>query len=435
MDLAEAVRIARGRVKLEGRSDASLAKQVTGYARRVPVTSRAAGLKDGILLSPGEALHRLAVATRPRPHDDVGELNRLWGLARYHAFFDRSSGPLGVSAAGRQIVGTQRRHTSEDLGIGFGVLLAEHWLQASLPGAVNMVDPVDVDVALRAGLVIAGRKIPTKVDKKRYPDYLLVVNDTSSPSRFHIRALECKGSANLGTVVRQLARAAGQLDSLEVDGKTPTGLAVATVSPGGSLRASGRPRARATMSYRAVELPGHEQVYTVPTRLLIPGAGALTPRQIVRRRPDQVMADNRTRIFDLGDVLPEPLLATAIRISWTRLAGIAAHPAAARLWTPGSDDYEQVNNPPERPRVDTPYGTAVGTSISISIGGQTLTVSFGVEKTIDDALSLADPDAVLNAQAEFATNLPQGNQTAQATDESQAYSASPDGAIFSLVLG
>jgi hypothetical protein len=75
----------------------------------------------------------------------------------------------------------------------------------------------------------------------------------------------------------------------------------------------------------------------------------------------------------------------------------------------------------------------VGTSISISIGCQTLTVTFGVEKNIDDALP-PDPAAVLNAQAEFATNLPQGHQTAQATDERRAYSASPDGAIFSLVL-
>ncbi len=430
MDLAEAVEAIRTKARVKGQSNADLVNLVTrhGDFPKGHVVVPVACIKEHIDLRPAEALHRLAIATRPRPHDDAAELYRLWGLARYHAFFecDSSDGLLRVSNTGAQIVGTQRRHVSEDLGIGFGVLLAERWLQASAPSprALNLVDPVDIDVALRWGsLSVAGREIEVSAGH-RYPDYLLVANDPSkSPRHFRVHVLECKGTSDPSIAVPQLARATGQLGSLLVDGQRPSGLAVSTVAAGD------------TVQYRALELPGDDRLHEAPMDLLTPDQTVLD-FNTARIRTDASPLDAR-----LSDLPSEVLVAAALRVSWARLAGLADDANAARRWAPNAWRGDLAGRPSvdtarlERPPTTrTPYGEAVGRRTRISFGRQTLTVFHGVAKPIIKALSTDGPGAVLSAQAKFANELSARHRRSQARQTTRAHAASPDGAILSISL-
>lgn len=93
---------------------------------------------------------RLARATRPLVSDDVYDRYRHWGWLRYLGIFDQHpAGRLGLSDAGVAVRANQRRVMSEDLGVGFGCLVAEKWCREL--GATSPVTLVDVDLALHEG--------------------------------------------------------------------------------------------------------------------------------------------------------------------------------------------------------------------------------------------------------------------------------------------
>lgn len=88
--------------------------------------------------------------------------------------------------------------------------------------------------------------------------------------------------------------------------------------------------------------------------------------------------------------------------------------------------------PRQRGTFDTPYGDARGTSTSISVDGQTLTVRYAAARTIDDQMT-QNAEAIADTQSEFAAHLDPARPLAQESDAS-LYSATPDGSIFSLAL-
>ncbi|GAA3783831.1 hypothetical protein GCM10022225_84960 [Plantactinospora mayteni] len=114
------------------------------------------------------------------------DVHAHWGLLRYLGLFAvGSGGSLVLSTAGRRIVGNQRRVTSEELGIGFAVYLAETWAESRRLGA-STVRTVDIDAALASGSIsVGGLRVLVEQTGSR-PDYLLISDSVGGSGRFSI---------------------------------------------------------------------------------------------------------------------------------------------------------------------------------------------------------------------------------------------------------
>jgi hypothetical protein len=239
VNFPEAMSIVGSRVHLPGRSDDSLLHEVRAlpdFVSPAKALSLAAGLEAGVSLRPVEALHELSYATRPRYQDDLLDTYVQWGLLRYLGFFDLADYPysplqLTVSEAGQRIVGNQRRVTSEEMGIGFGVLLAKRWFRTTI-GYGTPIRVVDIDAALDDRYILAtGSPQAVRKTGLRRPDYLIIADDPAVRRHYRVRLLECKGtSTTLTYAVQQLASAVEQLAGVAVGGRIPAGLAVSTIT-------------------------------------------------------------------------------------------------------------------------------------------------------------------------------------------------------------
>jgi hypothetical protein len=413
MDLADALSIVNAEAEFSGRSDDLLIDEIRatkGFEAPSKIISVAANLENGVIIRPVEALHKLSFATRPRYQDDLLDRYLQWALTRYLGFFEL--GPCGtrrpllqVSASGRRIVGNQRRVASEELGIAFAALLADRWLQS--PAGRPTINLVDVDVALLDRHVLAGgSKLRVRAAGPRRPDYLLLASDPSTPAKFYVRILECKGTRNRNYAIRQLARALGQLDGIEVDNCVPTGLAVTTIA------------ADKQMTYLALDPEGDEESYEID--------------------PDFLRQGGRFELPDASRSVPSrELLSAALRGSWATLADFGGNLEAVDLWAPEVMRRRLERQPRQRERWETPYGTAAGTSVTFSFDNQRLTVRHGIAANLDERLSGLEIESILEAQAEFTQSLTRDHSFsayAGSSTPDEVHSASPEGSIFSLHL-
>jgi hypothetical protein len=359
-------------------------------------------------------LHWLSYATRPRYQDDLLDVYLHWALARYIGLFEhldeRSSLPtLTLSDAGQRIRGNQRRVTSEEVGIGFGALLANYWFERT--GATGVpVGIVDVDVALDDRYIFAGGSRQTvRATSDRRPDYLLVAPDSSSRRRYRVRALECKGtSSSISYAVRQLASAAEQLTGITVGGRIPTGLAVSTVTMNGRL------------SYLAID-PGEDDEPSYPVN-----------SNTIDQALGFQLQDNVT------DVPPDLLTNASVRASWATLADFSGNMAALNRWAPSVMRRRLARQPRQRDTFETPYGPARGTSVTVGVDGQRLLIRYAVDATIDQQMT-GRPEAIADAQSAFAERLSPSVQlygdalkTPGLETNGSLYSATSDGSIFSI---
>jgi hypothetical protein len=414
MDLDHALRVVDTEVHLSGSSDDELVgkiQSVKGFNADKDLAP-AVGLESGVRLRPVDALHMLSYVTRPRYQDDLLDLYLQWGRLRYLGFFELTSdGVLCVSEPGRGVVGNQRRVTSEELGIGFGALLGQRWFERSgVAGEVIRV--VDIDVAFRDGARVGGERYPVKKAGVRRPDYLLLADDASVPSRYRVRALECKGTKYPAHAIQQLASAVEQLGGITVDGRVPAGVAVSTILADNGLR------------YLALD-PQDEDEPSYEVRA-----------ERVRQMRGFRIADN-TRDVDSRDLVDAGLPG-----SWAMLADFAGNLPAVERWAPRVMRQRLDRRPRDRPYYETPYGTARGTSATFAFEGQRLTVRCGVEASLDQQLSNGDLGAVLEVQAAFARRLATSDagQRVSASpglatrgDTREVHSAMPDGSIYSLI--
>ena len=397
-------------VCVSGSSDDDLVQRVQQAPNFVPTRkplSPAAGLDGGILLHPVEVVHALSYATRPRYQDDLLDMYLLWALIRYIGLFELAYEPHGVtlrvSDAGQRIIGNQRRVTSEEMGIGFGALLANQWFART--GAAGLpIGIVDVDAALDDRYIFAGgSRYPVRAVGQRRPDYLLVAPDPANRGRYRVRALECKGTKGpTSYAVRQLASAVEQLVGISVAGRIPSAVAVSTITSNDHV------------SYLAID-PGDEEEpsYEVDSATI-----------------DQAEGFQLTE--DLTEVPPVLLTNASVRASWATLADFSGNLPAVNRWAPSVMRRRLDRRPRQRGTFDTPYGDARGTSTSISVNGQTLTVRYAAARTIDDQMT-QNAEAIADAQSEFAAQLDPARPLEQDSDAS-LYSATPDGSIFSLAL-
>ncbi|UMO99596.1 hypothetical protein [Amycolatopsis sp. EV170708-02-1] len=416
MDLDQARKVVGSHAYLHGESSDGLIHRVMnapGFVNPGKTLSPASGLENGVVLRPIEALHQLAYATASRYQDDLLDIYAQWGLLRYLAFFDlvdvedlTRTGPprLKVSDAGSRIVGNQRRVASEEIGIGFGVLLARQWFARTGAGMAP-VSIIDLDAALDDRYVFAGgaRQAVRKIGKHR-PDYLLVAADPQASRRYRIRTLECKGTKNRRTAIQQLGKAVRQLDGITVDGRTPVGLATSVVASDGAL------------SYLAID-PGDEEepAYEFNSRLI-----------------------DETRRFRLrDDIRDQPSLAltnAAVSASWAMLADFGGNFLARERWTPEIMRARLRRRPRDRVHFDTPFGGARGTSVTFDFAEGQITARYAISEAVDQELGQGTTDRIIEAQAAFANRLSRDDEATSLAGDNELYSATTDGSIFSLSL-
>ncbi|MDQ7805663.1 hypothetical protein Q5425_18110 [Amycolatopsis sp. A133] len=408
MDLAGAFKVIGTPVRLPGRSDDALVRQIQkqkGFTAPGKPLCPAEGLADGIALRPLEALHWLSYVTRPRYQDDVLDVYLRWGLLRYLGFFahdyTHSRLPrLTLSEAGRRISGNQRRVTSEEMGIAFGTALAKRWFETT--GVADLRAVVDIDVALDARYVFGPSSAVQHIGTQR-PDYLLVGADPRDSTRYLVRVLECKGTKNAGHAVPQLARAVGQLDGVTIGGRVPHGLATTVIT------------AENKTSYLAVD-PGDddEPAYEV------------TAETIDRVRNFRFEADR-------SDASAAEIAGASVRASWAVLADFGSNLGALRRWAPEVMERRIERRVRERRTFSTPVEEARGTSFTFGFDQEQLTVEYGIARSIDDSLSEGSAGAIMEAQRVFAERLRESPAPDQAGSDT-VYSATADGSILSLTL-
>jgi hypothetical protein len=428
VDLSRAFQVVGSPTWLPGQSDDDLVKRVQempNFAEGSKPPSAAVGLEQGVTLLPLEALHWLSLATRPRYQDDLLDTYLYWALTRYIGLFehiDQGLLPptLTLSDAGQRVVGNQRRVTSEEMGIGFGALLASRWFWHT--GAAGLpVSIIDVDAALDDRYVFAGGAYhAVRASKARRPDYLLVAPDPSSRRNYRVRAVECKGTCtSTSYALRQLARAAGQLTGITVGGRTPRGLAVSTITKNDHV------------SYLAIDPEeDDEPSYPVDSATIDQAAGFQ-------------LQD------DVADVPPGVLANASVRASWAVLADFSGNLAALDRWAPAVMRRRLGREPRQRAPFETPYGDARGTSATVTINGQIVRLTYGIQAEIDDLMT-GPAEAITDAQLAFAEQVaPSADmETAARAEPSNAtaarvglqatgvlYSATPDGSIFALAVG
>lgn len=388
MDLAEALTTMATPVWIPGQSDNALIAAVqnelnlitakaTAAGQTLPTKplSPAVGVAGGLVARPIDALHRLAKATRPLISDDVYHWYRHWSWLRYLGIFDVTAGGLGLSATGLRVRANQRRVMSEEVGVGFGVLVAEQWCRHL--GASGPILVVDVDLALYEGRswveLHAGR---LRVGG-RQPDYLMIYPDPSSASAFAFKAVECKGTASAANVPGQLARATTQLASLSLGGSAPQGIAVDTISD------------RAGVRYRAVDPEDDTRPDTV----------TISNEDLQRARQPADLQQSRDGVIS---VPAGEFIATSLLVGMGTLADYAGNlSAAAELLPPVTRErLHRVER--DRTTRETEDGTFVGIEQLLPTPtGEQLRVFSGVAANVDAALTTGRLEAVRAAQEEL----------------------------------
>lgn len=419
MDLLEALQVMHSPAFVMGQSDAELISVVQGEVDALVIesasngvllpakpVSAAAGVDGGLIGRPIEAMLRLARATRPLVSDDVYDWYRHWGWLRYLGVFElKPTGELGLSEAGLGVRANQRRVMSEDLGVGFGCLVAEHWCRHL--GARGRITIVDVDLALKEGSQwLKDHGFEPGVGG-RQPDYLLVYPDYFNARTFTFKALECKGTVSVGNANGQLARAATQLASLELSGVAPQGIAVSTIS------------GRDGVHYRAIDPEDDRNTDTVVlTNLDLSRARAREPGEL--RRPWEGAIGTGASEF----------IATSLLMSAGTLADFAGNNAAAAQFLPPRTLDRLSRRSRDRVIRETPEGTFRGVEYRFPApDGTPLHVFMGVVDTVDSALLSGDLDEVTGAQMSFRE---EGRDRQGVADSDWASAVTDDGSILIL---
>lgn len=414
MTLQDAIQMMGTTVTISVESDAVLAAAVSGgLAKKYPTLPQktaitpVAGTGD-FQLRPITAMLELARGTALSDDPGVAAFARRWSTLRYLGLFARNaqSGKLHLDAAPLKYIGAnQRRVLSEDIGIGFGIIVAKRWCKTRKP-TIGPVTAIDVDKALHQ------RSVPRlQLAGSRQPDYLLAYSDPKNPRAKTYDLLETKGTVSKSTATGQLSRAVTQLAGLTVGGQQLTGLAVSTVSNEHGVLVM------------AVD-PEERPVTWEPTN------EALGRWRTAARR---VRLDN----VEL-DVSAEEFFATATNVEYASLSEFSGQQGAAARWLPHLDSDRRGTANTEVRR-ETGAGTFVGAEYVIEIPGALgrLRLYQGVEERIVDGLRALDVTAVMDAQRAFAEVHSHETDTSSAGTENtgSVSTLTSDGSMLELSIG
>lgn len=386
VDLAHALTVMRTPSLIKIRSDNALSTGVNASAHAGPHNLLPIPAVHGDqAVRVVDVLRDLAQATAPLYGTDLYDAYTSWAQYRYLGAFDlrlrRKTHRLRPSAAVRNIVGNQRRVTSEEMGIGFGSWLAKQHILRGRKGWIPQI--TDIDLAL-SGRDLASVRKRWHLDHVggRRPDYIVHATEPSSPYRQRLLLLECKGTKNGRYSIDQLAKAGTQLRTLLVNGHQPEGLAVSAVMTDASVWLSAL---------------GTERGSTAPD-------GAVRLREIALDL-DRVKAGREVRV-DTAEVPDlEDLAAAALRASWASLADYAGNEDGFRVWAPEALRVKtRTVARSDRPLTERESGQAnyIGYSTVVDLPGGRLEVFRGLDQDVFTALSSGEAEAVLVAQGSAA---------------------------------
>ena len=423
MDIRNALHRMTTPVLMLGRSDPELVRRVEvaqlkdERARRrkglaslpAKTLTVATGLDVGALtVRPIDALARLARVTALTVEDDVFAAYAQWGWLRYLGAFDHMSTPPQLALDGgaiRYVHANQRRVMSEELGVGFGVLLAEEWCRSQ--GASGTIRTVDVDKALRDHVGFPG--LAQAPGSQRQPDYLLQFASPTSPGTLESRLLETKGTVSASNAISQLAHAGTQLASLVLDGVTPQGIAISTIS------------SEAGVTYLAVDPDGNVPPWK-PDPEVIDRAKWKRPSV---EKGDGLLKMSRDEFF-----------ASATVTANAGLADFAGLNETAARWLPEDAILQTRRRSKPYKRISTDRGDYSGAEFEITApGGEgLLTVFQGVERAVEEALESGSDDRVRAAQDRFSRAHDERPTLNDESSDQVATSINSEGAILRISL-
>lgn len=372
------------------------------------------GVDGELKVRPISAMLELARGTALNADPAVTAFARRWSILRYLGLFDvNDKGRLHLDAGTLQFIGpNQRRVLSEDLGIGFGIVVAKHWCKKRLtapgnhpPRRIGPITAIDIDTALRNGIVPNLR-----LTGDRQPDYLLAYSELHTPGVKIYDLLETKGTVNKSTAKKQLGRAVTQLAALTVGGQPMTGIAVSTVSKTNGI---------ITMAVDPEEPPMTWQ----PMNEILKGWRNADSRRL-------------EGVIEL-DLSADEFFARATNVDNASLAEFGGQHIVAKSWLPKFDADERGEANGEVIRT-TEAGRFVGTEYVIDVPGTSDRVKLyqGVEKHVVDGLKDLDAIAVAEAQRAFAVEHDQEiNLSPDSTEDTRVVSAfSSDGSMMEIGL-
>jgi hypothetical protein len=218
---------------------------------------------------------------------------------------------------------------SEELGIGFGVLLASMRIRDELGPGVP-VGIVDVNVLLRG----------SRAGSSRRPDYLLVAGSDGAAPDGMAYFLECKGTNDPRACGQQPTTAVQQITRPVLGYPAHAGLVVSTVA--GATQVSCVALELTDSDVEKPEDSGEEPRYV---------SGADSAR-------------------DALPGLPDMFISAALRSSWSMLGHYAGNETAVRRWSDEARKPGGFSQALERRRVlfESEFGPAVGVTTGFDLG-------------------------------------------------------------------
>jgi hypothetical protein len=402
--------VARRPLCLFGQSDPSLADRVADLAGED--VSPVQELDGGQQLRVVDILLSLAVATAPKiDNSELYDVYCRWAQLRYLGAFEAHGAMgdrLGLSPIGAAVAANQRRVFSEELGIGFATWLSRHWRLPGTSDSGATRQLVDADLAWKFG-VNGTHILPIGL---RRPDYVIAQQNIDGSST--LAFLECKGTSNPNTALRQLAKASEQLASGRVDNVRPSGLAISTVMNDKVMKylaiqrrwndALEMPCPRPTKGPDA-DLDSEQQQEPVDRFTArawedeppMPETGAPSVRLPEFGDLQEALASGE--VAGAGGALGRATSATMVA-SWSALADLAGNEEAFVRWTYNSGRPSRASR---QPRARTEFITTGrdiirGVSSIVAVPGGRLEVVLGILDFVDDALTNGSSTAIIDAQ-------------------------------------
>lgn len=404
MPLLQDIRTLRAPAVIDGQSDAELVKQVDKHVKRELAKSQpplvlskklvpAAGLDSGTcVVRPIDALLRLSRATALTLPPSTASMSRWWPVLRYLGAFEApEAGRIRINPASTVALRhNERRIFSEELGVGFGILLGERWCHGL--GATGAVSVLDAGAALRD----PSRRLGTI--GRLVPDYVLRYTDRSQPSISFFAALECKGTQDPKRTPIQLGHAMRQVDALRLDGTSLPGVGIATVTNSTQI------------AYKAVDPPGNPVSFEFVDDDLA----------AAHETPVSVSVENG-RV----DVSKREFLRRAVTLDDASLAAFSGDFAAARRWAPAPSGPPLSTSDLRLDRIEDDAWT--GTTARFATPTGELEIFAGVASAVLEALRSSSDRDVRAAQSEV---LDRHTSSPDEGDVDEARAVGSDGSML-----
>lgn len=189
-------------------------KELDALRRKPKLKAIAAKEVGSLRLTPWEVLHTLGRAVALARRGAGRGLAEHWGSLKYsQALTGGTDAYMKLSAEGRETADYYKALQSDELGIGFALVLAKQVLSRRYPQ--HIVSIIPADTALRAGWALTSRDKGPRAGYRYRPRFFAEVWKPGEPSR--IFPIEAKGNHSNATVSHeQLASASAHVEAVHI---------------------------------------------------------------------------------------------------------------------------------------------------------------------------------------------------------------------------